>query len=132
MTVVDASVLIAHLDDRDPHHERAMELLLGTADRPLESSPVTVAEVLVAPARAGRLEAGRAALRDLALREVAFGSDAAARLAVLRAETNLKLPDCCVLLAAQDAPTEEVITFDARLGQAARRLGLICGEGAKE
>ncbi len=123
MTVVDASVLIAHLDDGDPHHGRATELLLGAADRRLGSSPVTLAEVLVAPARVGRLEAARAALRELALREVAFGSDAAVRLAVLRAETNLKLPDCCVLLAAQDAPTEKVITFDARLAEAARRLG---------
>jgi hypothetical protein len=35
------------------------------------------------------------------VRELALPSDAAQTLATLRARTNLRLPDCCVLLAAQ-------------------------------
>jgi hypothetical protein len=32
-----------------------------------------------------------------------------------RAETTLKMPDCCVLLAAEDAQANAVLTFDDRL-----------------
>ena len=49
-------MLIAHLDASDCHHSRAEELLLLAADqaRPLGASPITLAEVLVDPALAGR------------------------------------------------------------------------------
>ena len=124
MIVLDASVLIAHLDERDAQHELAVERLLEAAEQRLAASPITIAEVLVGPARAGRLEAAQTALRDLGLHEVPLAADAAVRLAALRAETNLKLPDCCVLLAAQDAPAESILTFDERLGAEAVRLGL--------
>jgi rRNA-processing protein FCF1 len=42
------------------------------------------------------------------------------QLARLRARTALKLPDRCVLLAAQTAAAQVVATFDVRLAQAAR------------
>ena len=124
MIAVDASVVVAHLDERDVQHELAVERLLEAAEQRLAASPITIAEVLVGPARAGRLEAAQTALRDLGLHEVPLAADAAVRLAALRAETNLKLPDCCVLLAAQDAPAESILTFDERLGAEAVRLGL--------
>lgn len=124
MIVADASVLIAHLDENDAHHERAAALLLDAAEDALAASPITIAEVLVGPARAGRLDAAHAALSRLGLREIAIGADAAARLATLRAESGLKLPDCCVLLAAQDAPAQGLLSFHDRLVAAARRLGV--------
>ena len=124
MIVLDASVLIAHLDERDAQHELAVERLLEAAEQRLAASPITVAEVLVGPARAGQLEAARTALRELALLEVPLATDAAVRLAALRAETNLKLPDCCVLLAAEDARGGSILTFDERLGVQAAHLGL--------
>jgi predicted DNA-binding protein (UPF0278 family) len=40
------------------------------------------------------------------------------------AGTGLKMPDCCVLLAAQDATAEAVLTFDEALAREAERLGL--------
>jgi predicted nucleic acid-binding protein len=49
--------------------------------------------------------------------------DAAERLAALRVATELKLPDCCVLLAAEDAQAR-LLTFDARLAREAGRRGL--------
>lgn len=45
-------------------------------------------------------------------------------LAELRASTGLKLPDCCVLLVARSAGLP-VATFDARLADAAKSLGLV-------
>jgi predicted DNA-binding protein (UPF0278 family) len=44
-------------------------------------------------------------------------------LAQLRADTALKLPDCCALLAAQEQEGA-VASFDTRLLEAARGLGL--------
>lgn len=124
MIVVDASVLVAHLDEADAHHERASTLLLQAVASPVGASPITLVEALVGPAASNRLEEARAALRQLAVDEVALGADAPARLARLRAEVGVKLPDCCVLLAAQDVAADAILTFDARLASAAERLGI--------
>ncbi len=124
MIIVDASVLIAHLDERDAHHARALERLLDLAEHPFGTSPITVAEVLVGPARQGRLDDARDALNAMSLTEVPFGASASSRLALLRSETGLKLPGCCVILAAEDAPAEVILTFDARLEGAAASRGL--------
>jgi len=123
--VVDASVLIAHLDERDAQHARAVETLLESAEQPLACSPITLAEVLVGPARHARLDAARKAVAELGVSEITLPKDSAGRLASLRSETTLKLPDCCVLLAAQDARAERVLTFDDRLARAATELGFI-------
>lgn len=123
MIVVDASVLIAHLSASDPHHARAAALLSDAVRLPLATSPITVAEVLVGPARIGRLDDARQALGTLEVREVRLGPDAGPRLATLRATTSLKLPECCVLLAAQDARATRLLSFDHRLAAAAGRLG---------
>jgi len=122
--VVDASALIAHLDADDAHHDRAEALLLDAADEPLGASPLSLAEVLVGPARAGRLDRAIAALRQLGVDDVTLPEDAPAQLALLRAGTGLKLPDCCVLLAAGQVQGE-VATFDDRLAAAARSRGYV-------
>jgi len=122
--VLDASVLIAHLDATDVHHDRAGVLLLDVAGEPIGASPLTLAEVLVGPARAGHLDRGTALLHQLDVASVQFDDDAPARLAVLRAGTHLKLPDCCVLLAA-DQTRGEVATFDDRLANVAAEHGLV-------
>lgn len=127
MIVVDASVLVAQLDAGDALHARAVDALLETAAQPLGCSPITLAEVLAGPARADRLDEARAAVTELGVTEIPFGEQASVRLATLRARTALKLPDCCVLLAAQDAHAGAVLTFDGRLAQAVQRLGLGVG-----
>ena len=124
MIVLDASVLVAHLDDRDAHHASAVGVLLDAAELEFAASPITIAEVLVGPACSGRLGEARALLDAIGVREIALGADAAVSLATLRAETGLKLPDCCVLLAARDAPAHAVATFDERLANAAARVGM--------
>jgi len=123
MRTLDASVLIAHLDARDDLHERAGELLSEAAGDQFAASVITIAEVLVAPARAGRLADAQAALAQLDVAALPLRAEAGPRLAELRAATGLKLPDCCVLLSAEEAGAE-VVTLDARLGRAATQLGL--------
>ena len=123
MIVLDANVLIAYLDGRDAHHDAAVELLERELDEELSASPLTLAEVLVGPARAGRVDVVLAALRDLEVAEQPFRAGATVRLAELRATTGLRLPDCCVLLAAEQAPGR-VASFDTGLTAAAARLGL--------
>lgn len=124
MIVLDASVLIAHLDGADALHERATTLLLGVTAQPLAASRLTLAEVLVGPARAGQLDRATAALQQLDVIEVGLEEGAPRQLAVLRAVRDLKLPDCCVLLAAQQVQGA-VATFDDRLAAAARERGLV-------
>lgn len=100
MIVLDASVLIAHLDGQDEHHSRAEDLLVGLTAEPLGASTITLAEVLVASARAGVLEQAVSALEQLGIEGIPLRAEDAPRLAELRASTALKLPECCVLIAA--------------------------------
>lgn len=124
MIVLDASVLIAHLDATDGHHDRVGELLLAAGhDQHLRASPITLAEVLGGPARTGRVGHVMAALDQLQVRAVTLPPDAPRRLVTLRATTALKLPDCCVLLAA-DQGGHAVATIDDRLAEAVRGHGL--------
>lgn len=123
MIVLDASVLIAHLDDDDTHHDRATGLLLDAGDVALGSSPITLAEVLVGPARLDRLAQASAALARIGIEAIPMNDDAPEALARLRASTGLRLPDCCVLLAASKRGGP-VATLDERLARCARALGL--------
>lgn len=123
MIVLDASVLIAYLDGEDGHHAAAETLLAQAIDDDLAANSLTLAEVLVVPVRAGRLDPVRAALRDLEIQELPFPADTAVRLAQLRATTGLRMPGCCVLLAAEDAAAS-VASFDERLAQTAENRSL--------
>ena len=123
MIVLDASVLIGHLDGNDRHHAEAQSLLEASGKEPLGASAITLAETLVSPARAGRLADAEAALQRLGVGELALGENAPAQLAKLRAEVGLKMPDCCVLLAAQEH-AGIVASFDSDLLGAARKLEL--------
>lgn len=129
MIVLDASVLIAHLDGNDRHHDRATALLVAAEREALAASPITLGEVLVGPARAGILDRATAAMDLLAISSVPLPADAPTRLALLRAGIGLKLPDCCVLLAAETSRAA-VATFDDRLGTAATQLGFEVRGGA--
>jgi len=62
-------------------------------------------------------------LVGLDVQEVPLGSGAPGRLAEMRAEAGLKLPDCCVLLAAENNEAA-LASFDAGLLAAAEKLGV--------
>jgi predicted nucleic acid-binding protein len=125
--VLDASVLIAQLDSGDRHHANAQSLLEANTQEPLGASPITLAETLVSPARAGRLADAETALQQLGVNELTLGENAPGRLAQLRTDTGLKLPDCCVLLTAHDHDAH-VASFDTTLLKAAHKLGLATAE----
>ncbi len=118
MIVLDASVVIAFLDRGDALHGRATRVLLDHVEERLGANPVTLAEVLVGPTQAGRAEEVLAALEDIGVETIPFAADAPVRLASLRVQHGLRMPDCCVLLAA-DQTDGRVATFDARLRRAA-------------
>ena len=126
MIVLDASVLIGFIFDQDAHHEAALALLREAADDSFGISPVTLAEALVAPTRLGRVKAAEQMLLEIGVTEIPLPRDAAVQLAELRVESGLKMPDCCVLLAAITS-NGAVATFDSRLANVAtaRHIGTL-------
>lgn len=122
MIVLDASVMIALLDGSDAHHGRARALLSSAAAEPLAASVVSIAETLVGPRRRGAADAASSALDRLDIQRVAVGADDAQRLAELRAGLGLRLPDCCVLVAAERVDGR-IETFDDRLRTCAQEIG---------
>ena len=123
MIVLDAGVLIAHLDAGDTPHAPATAMLAEAGAEPPGVSLLTLSEVLVGPARVGQLDRATSVLDQLRVVPQLPPADASVRLALLRAETNLKLPDCCVLLAAEGAPAA-LATFDRYLATVAEQRGL--------
>lgn len=123
MIVLDASVLIGHFESTDVHHRRASRLLTANAAEEFASSAVTLAELYVGAARAGRSDRLTELIRRLGVRALELPAEAAQRLGAIRAATGLKLPDCCVLYAAETSRAA-VATFDRPLAARARECGL--------
>ena len=123
-TVLDADVLIAHLDPDDAQHARATAgLEQAAAQGPLAASALTVAEVLVHPTAGGRGEQAYATLMEMGLVVLDLPADAAAQLASLRTRTGRRMPDCCVLLAAERTGGA-VLSFDEKLRGSAADVGI--------
>lgn len=122
--VVDASVLIALMNPGDVHYADAVAMVRrGAIAGGLLAHPMTVAESAVGAAEHGRLEQVRRAFDGLGLVTAESDPEQSWRLAALRAEARLPLPDCCVLdLAIVSAG--DLATFDTRLAGAARRRGV--------
>jgi predicted nucleic acid-binding protein len=123
MIVLDASVLIAHLNPADAHHVDATGLLLNAPPGSLLVHSMTLAEVLVGGARIGSGAQMRKDLMATGIRITPHDQDEPLRLAELRVTTGLKLPDCCVLDAAI-SNSASVATFDRALAAAAVRHGV--------
>ena len=123
MIVLDAGVLIGFLDARDVHHERAAALLTREIEDVFAVNILTLAEILVAPTRAGQRDGLLHVLADLDMTTLQFSESSAATLAQLRAETMLKMPDCCVLLSALEQRAR-LASFDDRLIKVARARGI--------
>lgn len=120
MIVLDASVLLAFLADADPHHPASREVLADGDTFGIHS--LTLAETLVRGEREGRLDEVATIVAALGVREIERLPAEPRGLARLRVATGLKLPDCCVLLAAE-ATHSRLATFDGRLARAARDRG---------
>ena len=123
MIVLDASVVIAYLDQNDRHHERATEIFEQHAASGFRVHQLTLAEVLVGAVRIGR---GNQLLDDLTSIGVVASAPAPGEpliLSELRATTALKMPDCCVLSVALHESLP-LATSDDQLAQVARKLGV--------
>lgn len=126
MIVLDAGVLIALFDAEDAHHSDAERIFTSHIDQPMMLSPLTLAEVLVRAARDGVESRMDADIRALGISTTPLPDDAGIRLARLRAHTGSTLPDCCVLLTAEQT-NARIATFDTQLRRAAlsRSVGLV-------
>ena len=122
--VLDAGVLIALMNPGDAHYADAVNVVRrGAIAGALLAHPMTVAESAVGAAEHGRLEQVRRAFDGLGLATAESDDEQPWRLAALRAETRLPLPDCCVLDVAIESGGD-LATFDTRLAAAARRHGV--------
>ena len=118
MIVLDASLLIALMWSQDRHHEHAVSLFDELAGGPMVIHDLNLAEVLVGGVRAGRGEQMLHQIEAAGIQTADRPASEALRLATLRVETGLKLPDCCALDATL-VHDGSLATFDARLRQAA-------------
>ncbi len=126
MITLDASVVIAHLNPGDLHHRTATDYLREHADEPLLIHPLNLAEVLVGGVRVGRGQELLDDLHAIGLRTAGRLDGEPLRLAALRVETGLKLPDCCALDTALTSQSS-LATFDERLAAAARARHIVLG-----
>lgn len=121
MIILDASVLIAYLDKTDIHHVQALNVLSTT--EPYRIHTLTLAEVLVRPTKEGRAAEVIGKVEAIGIGELDRVPNEARELADMRVSTPLKMPDCCVLMAAT-AHAASLASFDERLREVARSRGL--------
>jgi predicted nucleic acid-binding protein len=121
MIALDASVLIAHLNPGDTHHQGATNILLGTPPGSMLVHTLTLAEVLVGAVKTGGGASMSADLQAAGIELAPHDAGEPLRLAELRATSGLKLPDCYVLDVAVRNHAS-LATFDDTLAAAARRL----------
>jgi predicted nucleic acid-binding protein len=127
--VLDASVMIGVLDRSDLHFPAAKRLLGDAGRERVAAHRLTLAETLVRAAESGIADAVAGALDAMGVGRL-DALDDPLELAVLRARTGLRIPDACVLLAAQRVRAR-LATFDDRLAAAARAEGItVVGQGA--
>lgn len=113
LIVLDASVVIAHLDPADALHAAATGALLRHASDDLRLPASAYAESLVDPARKGRLDEARLALTSLQLQIVPIDAPLAEHAASLRArKRRLRLPDALVLACGKLLEADAVLTAD--------------------
>jgi len=115
LIVLDASVLIAHLDPSDAVHGAGTQALLTHAADDLRLPASAYAEILVDPARRGRVDEARDRIASLRLEIVPIDSRLAERAASLRARERLiRLPDALVLACGEELDADAVLTADRR------------------
>jgi len=121
--VLDASVLIGHLEPADSHHADAVALFKDNLFESFAASVITLAEVYAGAARASQSDRLRQVLAQLQIESMDLPAAAARRLGELRATTKLKMPDCCVLYTGEQH-SAAIATFDDKLAARASDLGL--------
>ena len=115
LIVLDASVVIAHLDPADALDPSATSALLDHSGDDLRLPAFAYAESLIDPARKGRLEEAREAVTALKLEIVPIDRSIAERAATFRArEPHLRLPDALVLACGHVIGADAILSGDSR------------------
>lgn len=116
LTVLDASVLIALLDEKDAGRPVARAAVAAARrDHDLLIPVTAFSESIVAPYRRSRRDGLRAETALAALGTlVGVTRDIASRAAQLRAERQIKLPDALILATAMQMSAKQVLTLDRR------------------
>ncbi|WP_022927456.1 type II toxin-antitoxin system VapC family toxin [Patulibacter americanus] len=122
VVVFDSDVLIGFVDPEDAHHTDAVAWI-REATRPQTErwiSAVNYSELLIGPMRRGMHEHVKAMLGGLSIATAPVDTQLAERAAVVRARTNLKLPDAYALATAIDLEHRgrtdvRLATFDKRV-----------------
>jgi predicted nucleic acid-binding protein len=114
--VLDASVLIALLDEKDVGRPAARAAVdRAKRDHDLLIPVTAFSESIVAPYRRGRRDGERAEAALVALgRLVEVTRDIASRAAQLRATRQIKLPDALILATAMHVAADQILTLDRR------------------
>lgn len=131
MTVLDASVLIALMRPDGAHHQAAARIIRQSAiTGELMVHSITVAESAFGAAERHRLPQLREAFEKLGIISTPSDAEQPWRLAQLRADTGLAIPDCCVLDLAMQAD-QPLATFDQRMAAQAMARGVALVVGAR-
>lgn len=115
LIVLDASVVIAHLDAADALHRAATRALERHTDDDLRLPASAYAECLVEPAAKGKLAQARGHIAALGFVVVPLDAAIAERAAAFRTgRRRLRLPDALVLATADELEADLVLTGDRR------------------
>ncbi|HEY4028400.1 MAG TPA: PIN domain-containing protein, partial [Candidatus Dormibacteraeota bacterium] len=116
LSVLDASVLIALLDERDVGRPVARAAVAESRrDHDLLIPVTAFSESIVAPYRRSRRDGQRAEAALAALGSlVDVTRDVASRAAQLRATRRIKLPDALILATAMHVAADQILTLDRR------------------
>ncbi len=123
--VLDAGVVIAHLDDTDAHNDAARAALHARHRHELVLPASAYAEALVQPFRAGGPEPGvlDAFVDEVPIRIEPIDRAIARRAAQLRARRpSLRLPDALVVATGEVVDAAEILTVDLGLRAVSRRI----------
>ncbi|MDA8276886.1 MAG: PIN domain-containing protein [Actinomycetota bacterium] len=118
LTLVDAGILIAFLDETDVHHRVAKQELVSARQRgdQIAIPASALAESLVFPARKGESSVATVSefIERLPLLIVELDSEIAIEAAKLRARhgQKLKLPDALVVASAIQRSADVLVTTD--------------------
>ncbi len=117
----DTNLFIYLFEDQGPRGKRVAELRRRMLERhdELVTSALTLAEILVKPARLGREDLCRQYERGITQGAVvvSFDPGAARKYAEIRKDTGIKAPDAFQLACAATAGVDLFITNDDRLSR---------------
>jgi predicted nucleic acid-binding protein len=128
LLVIDASVVIAHLQEDDPHHDAAVAALALRGAAELVFPASAYAEVLVGAFRSGKVAVSYVErfVAESPVRIEPITAEIARRAASLRARhAGAALADALVLATAEVLEAERVLTADKSWAKWSRRVRVI-------